>query len=139
METIKMPEAAADSAATRCAMELDWELIKAQFPAGWRELAIKMGLIRPHPPHLGAKITDIEQILRLELQRVVLESSLKVTTATSRVAKKIREDDGDTTTGPRAPVDLSAPSLHEWERKLGAYFAMLNAQMANAAGAFAPE
>jgi hypothetical protein len=139
METIKMPDAAADRAAAVCVTELDWELIKAQLPAGWRELAIEMRLIRPHPPHLGAKITDIEQILRIEFQRVALESSLKITTARSRAAKKSREDDGDTTTGPRALVDLSAPSLHGWERKLGAYFAVLNAQMANAAGAFAPE
>jgi hypothetical protein len=40
-----------------------------------------MELIRPHPPHLGAKITDIEQIVHLELQRVALESSLRITTA----------------------------------------------------------
>jgi hypothetical protein len=140
MEIIKMPEVAADIAPAGCSVvELDWELIKAQFPDGWRSLAHQMGLIRPHPPHLHAKITDIEQILRLELQRVALESSLLITTARSRAAKKIREDDEGAREGPSALVDLSGPSLHEWERKLGPFFAVMNAKMANANEAFAPE
>jgi hypothetical protein len=139
METIKTPDAAADIAATGGVIDLDWEFIKAQLPDGWRELADTMGLIRPHPPHLHAKITDIEQVVRLELQRVALESSLLITTGRSRAAKNNREEDGGATTGPRSLVDISAPSLHEWERKLGPYFAALNAQMANAGAAFAPE
>jgi hypothetical protein len=133
MESIKMPDAAGD------VVDLDWEFIKAQLPDGWRELADKMGLIRPHPPHLHAKITDIEQVLHLELQRVGLESSLLITTARSRAAKERLEEDGGATAGPSAPVDLAAPSLHEWERKLGPYIAELNARMANAGEAFAPE
>jgi DDE family transposase len=139
METIEMLDTAADTAAAGCAMELDWEFIKAQLPDDWRTLADQMGLIRPHPPHLHAKITDIEQVLRLELQRVALESSLRITTGRSRAAKKIREDDGGATQGPSAPVDISAPSMHGWERKLGPYVAVLNARMANAGEAFAPE
>jgi hypothetical protein len=139
METIKVPDVAADVAAAGCVMDLDWEFLKAQFPDGWRGLADQMVLIRPHPPHLHAKITDIEQIMRLELQRVALESSLVITTARSRAAKHNREDDEGATGGPSAPVDISAPSLHEWERKLGPFFAALNAQMANAGEAFAPE
>ena len=134
METIKAPDAAADTAAhaAACLLNLDWEFIKAQLPDGWRELADQMGLIRPHPPHLGAKITDIEQVLHLELQRVALESSLVITTGSSRAAKKLREEDGITTTEPSAPVDISGPSLHEWERKLAPYFAALHARMAKA-------
>jgi Transposase DDE domain len=133
METIKMPEAAGGF------MDLDWEFIKTQLPHDWRELGDKMGLIRAHPPHLHAKITDVEQIVRLELQRVALESSLLITTARSRAAKRSHEDDGSATTGPSALVDISAPSLHEWERKLGPYFAALNARMANARETFAPD
>lgn len=133
MESSEMPDAAA------AAIDLDWEFIKAQLPDGWRDLAKEMGLIRPHPPHLGAKITDIEQVLRLELQRVALESSLRITTASSSAAKKIREEDGIATTEPSAPVDIAAPSLHEWERKLGPYLATLHAQMASANRVFAPE
>jgi hypothetical protein len=47
METIEMPEAEADAAGHDfvCAVDLDWEFIKAQLPDGWRELAKKMGLI----------------------------------------------------------------------------------------------
>jgi len=141
METIKAPDAAADTAAhaAACLLNLDWEFIKAQLPDGWRELADQMGLIRPHPPHLGAKITDIEQVLHLELQRVALESSLVITTGSSRAAKKLREEDGITTTEPSAPVDISGPSLHEWERKLAPYFAALHARMAKAGEVFPPE
>jgi hypothetical protein len=141
METIKVPYPAADADAHDAGrvMDLDWEFIKAQLPGDWRELAGQMGLIRPHPPHLGAKITDIEQVLRLDLQRVGLESSLRITTARSAAAKKILEEDGLATTEPSAPVDIAAPSLHEWERKLGPYFAALHARMAKAGELFAPE
>jgi hypothetical protein len=133
-------DAAADAAhVAGCGMNLDWEFIKAQLPDDWRELADQMGLIRPHPPHLHAKITDIEQVLHLELQRVAEEASLVITTARSRAAKQIREDDGIATTDPSAPVDLSAPSLHDWERKLGPYFAVLHARMAKAGESFAPD
>jgi hypothetical protein len=137
MESIEMPGAGAGAA--RHFIDLDWEFLKGQLPDGWHELARTMGLIRPHPPHLGAKITDIEQVLHLELQRVGLESSLRITTARSSAAKKIREEDGLATTDPSAPVDLAAPSLHFWERKLGPYFATLHAQMANTGEVFAPE
>jgi Transposase DDE domain len=133
-------DAAADAAAVAGGgMDVNWEFIKAQLPDDWRELADRMNLIRPHPPHLHAKITDIEQVLHLELQRVAEESSLVITTARSRAAKQIREDDGIATTAPSAPVDLSAPSLHNWERKLGPYFAVLHARMAKAGESFAPE
>ena len=52
------------------AVEFDWELVKAQLPAGWRELAIERGLIRPQPAQLHAKVTDIEQVLRPLLHRI---------------------------------------------------------------------
>jgi hypothetical protein len=78
-------------------------------------------------------------VLRLELQRVGLESSLKITTARSSAARKILEEDGIATTDPSTPVDLAPPSLHAWERKLGPYLATLHAQMANAGEVFAPE
>ncbi len=141
MESIEMPDAGADAAGQAAArvIDSDWEFIKAQLPDGWQELAKKMGLIRPHPPHLGAKVTDIEQVLRLELQRVGLESSLRITTARSSAAKKIREEDGIATTDPSAPVEIAAPSLHFWERKLGPYFSALHTQMANTGKVFAPE
>jgi len=51
------------------ATELDWEFVKAQLPAGWRELAVERGLIHPLPPQLHAKVTDIEQVLRIGVGR----------------------------------------------------------------------
>jgi hypothetical protein len=72
-------------------MNLDWEMIKAQLPGDWRELASAMGLIKALPPHLHAKVTDIEQVLRLELSRAGLELSLVTTTAMAAAAKECLE------------------------------------------------
>jgi hypothetical protein len=119
------------------AMASDWETIKAQLPGDWRELANRMGLIQPQPPQLHTKITDIEQVLRLELPRAGLEMSLETTTATAMAAKKALDEHGVTTTEPSAPVDISATALHFWERKLGPYLAALVARMTNASAVFA--
>jgi hypothetical protein len=106
------------------AIELNWEFIRAQLPEGWRELAVEMGLIHPVPPQLHAKVRDIEPILRLELHRAGLEASLLTTTATAAAAQDVAEHKAlGEAVGPL--VDLSAPSLHEWERKLGPYLAEL--------------
>jgi hypothetical protein len=116
------------------ATELNWEFIKAQLPEEWHQLAIDMGLIRKHPPHMGTKIDDIEPVLRLELMRVGLETSLQTTTSTTAAAKAAVEA---STTEPCASlVDLSPPALHGWERKLGPYFAALLARMTNANAQF---
>jgi hypothetical protein len=93
---------------------LGWEFVKAQLPAGWRELADALGVVRPQPPGRNAKITNIEQLLRLELHRVQLSHSLKQSTAEAAAA---------------GLVDLSSVSLHHWERKLGPYLGALLARM----------
>lgn len=117
------------------AIELNWDFIKAQLPAGWSELAGEMGLIHPVPPQLHAKIDNIEPILRLELHRAGLEASLQTTTSTAAAAKKAAERKGaPESNGPL--VDLSPPSLHEWERKLGPYIAELVARMVGARDVF---
>jgi hypothetical protein len=118
-------------------MDSDWETFKAQLPGDWRELARVMGLIHPSLPQLGAKITDIEQVLRLELPRAGLEISLETTTATAMAARAVLEERGVATTDPSVPVDISAPALHYWERKLAPYLAVLVARMTNAGAAFA--
>jgi hypothetical protein len=119
------------------ASRLNWDFIKAQLPPGWRELAVEMGLIKPQPPQLHAKITDIEPILRLELYRAGLEASLRTTTAVAAAAKSAAVDAG---MGDAAQadslVDLSAPSLHGWERRLGPYFAALLAVLVNSTDEF---
>lgn len=119
------------------AIELNWDFIKAQLPAGWKELAVEMGLIHPVPPQLHAKIDNIEPILRLELHRAGLEVSLQTSTATAAAAKKVTEVKGAGTAASNSSlVDLSAPSLHEWERKLGPYLAELFGRMVGANDVF---
>jgi hypothetical protein len=116
----------------------EWETLKAQLPEDWREQAKTMGLISPQPSQLGAKVLDIEPVLRLTLERVGLELSLKTVTAMDRAAKALYENRGAPTTSPSAPVDLSAPALHGWEKKLAPYLAMLLGRMVNASARFAP-
>jgi hypothetical protein len=110
--------------------KLDWEFIKAQLPPEWRELAIERGLIRSQPPQLHAKITDIEQVLRLLLHRVSHRTSLLTTTATAVMAKQaIRRAQGEQAADKAQLVELSAPALHYWERKMAPYLAELLARM----------
>lgn len=116
----------------------EWVTIRAQLPEGWRELAKDMSLISPQPPQLGAKIVDIEPVLRLVLERTGLELSLKTVTALDRAAKALFENRDAPTTDPSAPVDISAPALHGWEKKLAPYLAKLLGQMVNSSTLFAP-
>jgi len=117
------------------AIELNWDFIKAQLPVGWEGLAVEMGLIHPVPPQLHAKIDTIEPILRLELHRAGLAASLQTTTSTAAAAKAAAQFHGDGQAS-RSLIDLSAPSLHEWERKLGPYLAELLARMIGANDVF---
>ena len=88
---------------------LGWDVIVAQLPGNWRELAVDMKLVQPRPQQLGAKVTDIEQVLRPVLHHVT-GASLRLTTATSMAA---------------GLISLSAVALHKWMRKLGPYLAEL--------------
>jgi Transposase DDE domain len=103
-------------------VQVDWEFFRAQLPSGWRELACERGLIRPQPAQLGAKVKDIEPVLRLILHRAGLEASLKTTTGEAAAADLI---------------DLSGVALHKWERKLGPYLAELTAKLCDAPTSFA--
>jgi Transposase DDE domain len=103
---------------------LDWEVIKAQLPDGWRELATEMGLIRDYPASMNTKVKDIEQLLRLEFHRAGLQSSLKETTAEASAA---------------GLIELSSVALHKWEYKLSPYLARLLVRMTEAGATFACE
>lgn len=94
----------------------------SQLPNGWRELSNKMGIIRPQPAHIGAKVTDIEQALRLVLH-YVSGSSLRLTTAIGAAINVIT---------------ISSVALHKWMKKIGPYLAILVSRMVDGA-AFAPE
>ena len=122
------------------AIELDWEFVKAQLPAGWRELAVELGLIRPQPPQLHTKVTDIEQVLRPLLHRIGLEASLQVAVSTATAVRGvIAAKEGEEAAKAAKLVEISAPALHYWERKLPAYLAELVARMLDPAGLFSPE
>jgi hypothetical protein len=103
-------------------VQVDWEFFRAQLPSDWQERARELGLIRPQPPQLEAKVTDIEPVLRLMLHRAGLEASLKTTTGEAAAADLI---------------DLSGVALHKWERKLGPYLAELTAKLCDAPTNFA--
>lgn len=121
-------------------VQIDWEFITAQLPAGWRELAIERGLIRPQPPQLRTKVTDIEQVLRPLLYRIGVETSLQTTVSTTAMARaSIAAEAGADAAQATPLLDLSAPALHYWERKLPGYLSELLARMLGAADLFAPE
>ena len=103
----------------------DWPMVEAQLPPNWRALADEHALIDPNaPPQLGAKVTDIEQVLRLVFFHVATNSSLRVTTAMGAAAKI---------------VEISAVSLHLWMRKVGEYLATLLESMTQVGERFAAE
>jgi hypothetical protein len=112
------------------AIERDWEFVKAQLPAGWRELAAERGLIRPQPPQLRTKVTDIEQVLRPLLHRIGLETSLQIAVSTAAMAKEaIAVERGEDAAKAAPLADFSSTALHYWERKMAGYLAELLARM----------
>lgn len=100
-------------------------MIEAQLPVEYREIAKDHGLLeRGTPPQLGAKVTDISQVLRLVFFHVATNSSLRVTTAMAAAANI---------------VNISAVALHLWMRKLGLYLATLLELTTSTREVFAPE
>jgi len=112
-----MTEARSPSIAT------DWEQITAQLPADWRELAGKMGLVQERPEHIGAKVDDIEPILRLVLYLAGTSDSLRATVARAAAL---------------GLLTISHVALHKWMKKLGRYLVALLSRMVETAS-FAPE
>ena len=101
----------------------DWEIIQGHLPAGWRELGDEMGLIGERPAHMGTKIRDIGDALRLVLYQAGTSSSLRATTALAAAT---------------GVVSMAAVSLHKWVKKLGPYLEALLGRMVDTA-AFAPQ
>ena len=101
----------------------DWEMITAQLPPGWRELATEMGLLKGQPEQLGAKVNDIEPVLRLVLYQAGASDSLRATVARAAALGLLA---------------ISHVALHKWMKKLGGYLAALLRRMV-ATAAFAPE
>jgi hypothetical protein len=103
----------------------DWEIVEAQFPAHWPDIAEQHGFVPAKvPTQLGAKVTDIRVPVRTVLYRVGTNCSLK-TAAASAFAGEM--------------IDVSPVAVHLWERKLGPLFADLVADMAGTERTFAAE
>lgn len=100
----------------------DWDIIEAQLPPDWRELAERMKLIRDYPPHMNTKIKDIRDLLRVVLHHAA-GSSLRMTAALASAA---------------GIVVLTSVALHKWMKKLGPYLAALLQRMVGGV-AFHPE
>lgn len=120
-------------------VQLDWDFLKLQLPARWRERAVELGLIHRSPPHMGAKVDDIEQILRLFFLRVGQDLSLLVAVSVVAAARRAMiEREGEEAANRAMLVEVSAYTLHAWERKLGAYLAELLCRMLDADKLFCP-
>jgi hypothetical protein len=92
-----------------------WEMIVAQLPAAWREMACTHRLFpKKFPACMGTKIKDVADPLRLILHHAGTGASLKVTTAAAAAADL---------------VDISHVGLHKWMVKIGPYLADLCSHM----------
>lgn len=105
--------------------DTEWRMIEEQLPQQWRQMAEQKRLIwRNAPSHIGAKVSDIGQILRMVFYHVATNSSLRTTTAMASAAQM---------------VTISAVALHKWMRKIGPYISELLEIVANSKQLFAPE
>ena len=96
----------------------DWETVEAQLPPDWRQLAEEMQLIRERPTHMGAKVKDIGDVLRLVFHRAGTSSSLRKTTAQAHATHIL---------------SISAVALQKWFVKIGPYLAALLRRMVDSA------
>lgn len=102
-----------------------WRAVERVLPKGWRQLAVQMGVIKPHlPAQLGAKIKDAGVLLRLIFNYVATESSLQLTTGAAKGAQV---------------ADVSHVALHLRMRKAGPYLAELYSRLIASREVFAPE
>jgi len=108
---------------TPASVTTDWDMVTAHWPAGSRELAVEMGLVEAQPEQLGAKVDDIEPVLRLVLYQAGASDWLRATVARATAI---------------GLVAISHVALHKWMKKLGGYLAALVSRMVET-GSFAPE
>lgn len=101
-----------------------WERLRALLPADFAQRARDMGLIRPQPAQLGAKVQDIEPVLRLVLYLAAAGASLRHTAAQGAAA---------------GILSVSPVALHLWLRRLGDYLSALVAEVWDGQGRWAPE
>lgn len=110
--------------ATATVQAQGWERIRALLPADFQQRARDMELIRPQPAQLGAKVQDIEPVLRLVLYLAAAGASLRHTAAQGAAA---------------GILSISPVALHLWLRRLGDYLSGLVADVWEGQGRWAPE
>lgn len=110
--------------ATAAVQTEGWARIRALLPPDFAQRARDMGLIRPQPAQLGAKVQDIEPVLRLVLYLAAAGASLRHTAAQGAAA---------------GILSLSPVALHLWLRRLGEYLSVLVGEVWDAGGRYGPE
>ena len=95
-----------------------WDMILAELPEDGRDQAKAHKILTIRRPPTGAKLTSVDQVLRLILSYVGLDSSLK-TTAASAAA------------GGEMPA-ISSVSLPQWMKKAGPWIGGIVATMTTA-------
>ncbi len=105
---------------------LDWAELEGLLPSGCRKLAADKKPVKPNlPKHMGTKVTDIGQILRLVLYQC---------------ARNIGQQAAAAAFAAAGLLAISHVALHQWMKKLGPYLAELVAIMvAESARVFLPE
>ncbi|TBR16449.1 MAG: hypothetical protein EPO57_10030, partial [Chitinophagaceae bacterium] len=101
----------------------DWDMVEAQLPANWREIADEMKVVRVQRAQLNAKVTDIRDALRLVLHHAGVGVSLRATAALAAAS---------------GVVAVSWVAVHGWMKRLGPYVAALLREMV-ATSAFSRE
>lgn len=96
-------------------------MIEAQLPPTWRALAAQHGAVPARRP-VGAKVTDAATPLRMVLQHIGANTSLKTTAAMAATA---------------GLIDVSAVSIHKWMEKFAPFLESLLLALTGAAEQFA--
>jgi hypothetical protein len=102
-----------------------WDMIVAELPDGWRDLAKRHKIMTMRRPPTGAKLTSVDQVLRLLLSYVGLDSSLRITVSSGAAGKEL-------------PA-ISPGSLHDWVKKSGGWLGDILTKMTSSDLLFAPE
>ena len=102
-----------------------WEMIVAELPDGWRDLARPHKIMTMRRAPTGAKLTSVDQVLRLILSYVGLDSSLRTTVSSGAAGQEV-------------PA-ISPGSLHDWVKKSGGWLGDILTQMTSSDLLFAPE
>src|SRR6185437_6045957 len=102
----------------------EWQAIERCLPKNFRQLAAQMGVIRPQPAQLEAKINDAAVLLRLLLHHIATGASLKTTVAQAAAG---------------AVIDISHVALHKRMITSGPYVAALTSALLHLEAEAAPE